>query len=170
MRHLCYCLTPWPWSDVEAFFFKSWNTRGNIDAHLHSSVSSYFHISLCPPFVPPPPRPLAVFCSSPESRWVIAQGLRARERWKGKERKCCVRAHLQCMRNSRSEGNLKGVWTICVFVYCGNSCAYVVDVRIEAVCERMRHSGIIDLQKVQCVCWIRGAGIGLWACKILPQL
>lgn len=24
MRHSCYCLTPWPWSDVEAFLFKSW--------------------------------------------------------------------------------------------------------------------------------------------------
>lgn len=40
------------------------------------------------------------------------------------------------------------------------------------VCVRVRCSGIIDPLKVQCVCvrWIRGAGAGLWACKILPQL
>ncbi len=38
------------------------------------------------------------------------------------------------------------------------------------VCVCVRHSGIIDLLKVQCVCWIRGAGTGLWACKTLPQL
>lgn len=71
---------------------------------------------------------------------------------------------------SRSDGRLKwGGLNVCVLVCVFTVESLCVDVRREIVCMCVRHSGIIDLLKVQCVCWIRGAGTGLWACKILPQ-
>lgn len=111
----------------EVLLFKSYRLGDrlfSITLILHiSSLFIYPNVLLSHLSQVPSPPPLHSFCSSLESRWVIAQGLREKEGWKEKEREGCMRARIYT-KQSRSDGRLKwGGLNVCVgvCVHCGES-------------------------------------------------